>query len=172
MIVLETNRLVLRRLNTGDAAFALRLVNEPSWLQYIGDKGVRSLEEAENYLLTGPIDMYERLGFGMWMVELKPNRKPIGFCGLIKRDTLDDVDIGFALLPDFCQQGYAFEAATATLEYAQTRLKLTRIVAITSQDNAASGRLLEKLGFKYERLLQPSPDDDELKFFVFEASHI
>jgi len=171
VIVLETNRLVLRRLDTGDAAFTLRLVNEPSWLQYIGDKGVRSLEEAENYLLTGPIDMNERLGFGMWMVELKPSRKPIGFCGLIKRETLDDVDIGFALLPEYCQKGYAFEAASATLDYAKTQLNLPRIVAITSQDNAVSGKLLEKLGFRYERLLQLSPDDEELKFFVYENSH-
>lgn len=170
MKVLETGRLILRQLHTGDAAFILRIVNDPSWLKYIGDKGVRSLEGAEKYILTGPVDMYHRLGFGMWLVELKSNRKPIGLCGLIKRDTLDDVDLGFALLPAFCQKGYAIEAAAATLEYAQTDLQLSRVVAITSQDNTVSGRLLEKLGFKFERLLPVDPDDELLKFFVFEAT--
>lgn len=170
MKVLETDRLILRQLHTGDAAFIFRIVNEPSWLKYIGDKGVRSPEDAKKYILTGPVDMYQRLGFGMWLVELKSEQKPIGLCGLIKRDTLDDIDIGFALLPAFCQKGYAIEAAAATLEYAQTDLQLSRVVAITSQDNTASGRLLEKLGFKFERLLPVDPDDELLKFFVFEAT--
>lgn len=167
--IVETDRLILRQLHTGDAAFILRLVNDPSWLNYIGDKGVTSLEDAEKYILTGPVDMYERLGFGMWLVELKSTLEPIGLCGLIKRDTLDDIDIGFALLPAFCKKGYAIEAATATLEYARNRMLLTRVVAITSQDNRASGRLLAKLGFKYERLLQVDPEDDLLKLFVFET---
>jgi len=171
VVILETERLTLRRLHTDDAPFALRLVNEPSWLEHIGDKGVKTLEDAGNYLLTGPLDMYERLGHGMWMVELRSNKEPIGFCGLIKRDTLDDVDIGFALLPEFCRQGYAFEAAAATLEYAQTQLGLSRIVAITSQENKASGSLLEKLGFEFNKLLEPGSGDDALKFFVFEVSH-
>jgi len=169
MKVFETDRLVLRWLEPCDAAFILRLVNEPSWLQYIGDKGVKSLGDARKYIRTGPVDMYQRLGFGLWLVELKMNRKPIGICGLIKRDTLDDVDIGFALLPEFWKKGYAFEAAAATLNYAIDVLNLKRIVAITSQDNEASGDLLEKLGFQFEQLIREDPDDEKLKFFVFEA---
>jgi len=168
MRVLETERLVLRWLEPGDVAFILRLVNEPSWLRYIGDKGVKSLQDAENYILTGPVDMYQRLGFGLWLVALKPDHEPIGICGLIKRDTLDDVDIGFALLPEFCKKGYALEAAAATMKYAEIRLKLKRVVAITSQDNEASGNLLEKLGFQLERLVAVDTDEEELKFFAIE----
>ena len=168
MKVLETDRLILREFDISDAAFILRLVNDPSWLHYIGEKGVRSLEDAENYIRTGPVDMYQRLGFGLWLVELKPHQEPIGMCGLLKRDTLDDVDIGFALLPEFCQKGYAYEAAAATVEHAKTHLLLSRIVAITSQDNAASCALLEKLGFQFEKLQRLTPDDDELKLFALE----
>jgi len=166
MKVLETKRLILRQLEVDDAPFILRLVNEPSWLQYIGDKGVGSLEDAKNYILSGPVDMYQRKGFGLWLVELKTNGEPIGICGLIKRETLDDVDIGFALLPEFWKHGYAFEAADATMQFATGKLNLTRVVAITSQDNEASGKLLERLGFEFECL---TPDQEELKLFVFEV---
>jgi len=165
MKILETERLVLRQLEPGDAAFILRLVNEPSWLRYIGDKGVRSLDDAKKYIQTGPVDMYRRLGFGLWLMELKSKRESVGLCGLIKRDTLDDVDLGYALLPEFCKKGYAYEAAAATLNYAQAGLNLRRIVAITSQDNEASGKLLEKLGFQLEGLVQMNPDEEALKLF-------
>lgn len=165
MQILETERLVLRQLNSRDAAFILRLVNEPSWLRYIGDKGVSTTEDAENYIRTGPGDMYRRLGFGLWLVALKPAMDPIGICGLLKRDTLDDVDIGFALLPEFCRNGYTFEAATATLRHAKTRLELDRVVAITTPDNTASCGLLEKLGFGLEKLVQLAPDDDVLRLY-------
>ncbi|MCW8925638.1 MAG: GNAT family N-acetyltransferase [Xanthomonadales bacterium] len=165
MQILETDHLTLRQLEAGDAAFILHLVNEPSWLQYIGDKGVTTLEDAANYIRTGPVDMYRRLGFGLWLVELKPEMEPIGMCGLLRRDTLDDVDIGFALLPEYWNRGYAFEAAAATLEYAKTRLALGRVLAITRPDNAASCALLEKLGFALERLVRLSPDDDELRLY-------
>ena len=168
MKVLDTQRLVLRWLEAGDAAFILRLVNEPSWLRYIGDKGIKSLRDAEDYMQSGPVDMCQRLGFGLWLAELKPNHVPIGICGLIKRETLDDVDIGFALLPEFCKQGYALEAAAATLGFARARLKLSRVVAITSQDNEASGKLLEKLGFQMERLLRMDGDEEELKLFAID----
>ena len=168
MKILETERLVLRQLEPGDAAFILRLVNEPSWLRYIGDKGVRSLDDAKKYIQTGPVDMYRRLGFGLWLMELKSKRESVGLCGLIKRDTLDDVDLGYALLPEFCKKGYALEAAAATMKYAEIRLKLKRVVAITSQDNEASGNLLEKLGFQLERLVAVDTDEEELKFFAIE----
>ena len=140
MKVLETERLVLRRFDTGDAQFILELVNDPDWLRFIGDKSVRNLEDARGYIQKGPVDMYARHGFGLYCVELKSDATPIGMCGLLKRDTLEDVDIGFAFLPRFRSQGYGHEAALATLAYGAHVLGLKRIVATTTPDNDASGR--------------------------------
>ena len=158
-IVLETDRLLLRRLRPDDAAFILELVNDPDWLRYIGDKGVRNLDDARGYIENGPMVMYAKVGFGLWRVERKDGGEPIGICGLIKRDTLDDIDIGFAYLPRFRGFGYAREAARATLEHGARQIGLRRIIAITSPDNAASGRLLEAIGLKFERLLDLSRTD-------------
>lgn len=151
MTVLQTGRIALRRLTTDDASFIRELVNEPSWIRYIGDRGVRSEEDARAYLARGPIAMYERHGFGLWMCESRESGEPLGICGLIKRDTLEDVDIGFAFLPRFWGRGYAHEAAAAVLDYGREVLELDRIVAITSPDNAPSIRLLEKLGLRLEK---------------------
>jgi RimJ/RimL family protein N-acetyltransferase len=164
--VLETERLILRWLSTSDAAFILQLVNEPSWLQYIGDRGVKTLEDAENYIKKGPLEMYGRLGFGLNLVELKGSEEPIGICGLIKRESLEDVDIGFAFLPAFWGKGYAFESTSATIRYGKSVLGLSRIVAITSQDNDPSGKLLGKLGFRLERLIRLAADGEDLKLFA------
>ena len=121
MRVLETERLALRRLTLDDAEFIFRLVNEPSWLRFIGDKNVRNLDDARNYLRTGPLDMYERFGFGMFLVERKHDGVAVGACGLLKRDTLPDPDIGYAFLPEYWGKGYALEAASAVLEYGHRR---------------------------------------------------
>lgn len=153
MIVLETERLVLRRVTTDDAPFILELLNEPSFLEFIGDKGVRTLEDARNYILTGPMASYERFGFGLYLVLRKPGDTPLGMCGLLKRDTLPDVDVGYALRPGFWGQGYAFEAASAVLAHGREAFGLRRIVAITSPGNASSKALLEKLGLRYEQSL-------------------
>jgi len=166
MHVLETERLVLRQLDERDAAFILQLVNEPSWLQYIGDRGVRTLQDAERYIRDGPVAMYARLGFGLWLVALKETLEPIGICGLIKRDALPDVDLGFALLPRFWGKGYALESASATVAYGKARLGLSRVVAVTTKSNHASGRLLEKLGFRFERLVRLAEDGEELKLYA------
>ena len=136
MIVLETERLILRRLTTDDGEFILELVNEPAWLEFIGDKGVRNLEDARQYILNGPIEMYQRLGFGLYLVQLKDGTS-IGICGLIKRPTLEDVDIGFALLSRFSGKGYAYEAASAVMNYGREVLGMDRIVAITNPANLA-----------------------------------
>ncbi|HEX7115029.1 MAG TPA: GNAT family N-acetyltransferase [Steroidobacter sp.] len=157
MIVLETERLALRRLTVDDDAFIYRLVNEPSWLEYIGDKGVRCLEDARDYIRNGPMQMYDRYGFGLYLVELKSDSTALGLCGLIKRDALPDVDIGFAFLPEFWRRGYAFEAASAVLEHGRRDFGLQRIVAITSPHNASSMKLLEKLGMRFERVLELDP---------------
>jgi RimJ/RimL family protein N-acetyltransferase len=159
MTVLETDRLILRRMRATDAEFILRLLNEPSWLEFIGDKGVRNLDDARNYILDGPVKMYERFGFGMYLAELKANGVPLGMCGLIKRDTLPDVDIGFAFLPEFWGRGYAYEAACAVMDYGRRIFGLKRIVAITAPGNATSIRLLEKMGLGFERMLEFSPND-------------
>ncbi|MDQ3010399.1 MAG: GNAT family N-acetyltransferase [Acidobacteriota bacterium] len=168
MKVLETDRLNLRWLSTDDAAFILALLNEPSFLRFIGDKGVRTPDDARNYILKGPVEMYTRLGFGLYLTELKESQVPIGICGLIKRDTLEDVDIGFAFLPQFWAKGYAYEAAAAVMTYGKDILGFKRIVAITSADNRASGRLLEKLGLQFERMVRLSKDADEVRLFVSE----
>jgi len=159
--VLETDRLILRRLSTDDAAFILELVNDPDWLRFIGDRGVRTLDDARDYIRKGPVDSYARLGFGLFAVERKEGGPPIGICGLVKRDFLEDVDIGFALLPAFRGKGYAHEAARATMSYAREVVGLDRIVAITSPDNDASGRLLEKIGLRFECMIRISPDSPE-----------
>jgi RimJ/RimL family protein N-acetyltransferase len=164
--VLETKRLSLRWLETNDADFILQLVNEPSWLRFIGDKGIRTVEDARNYIEEGPVAMYRRLGFGLYLVELRESGEPIGICGLIKRDALEDVDLGFAFLPAFWGKGYAFESAAAVMDYGRRTFKLSRLLAITSQDNEVSARLLEKLGFHFERLTRLAPDAAEVKVFA------
>jgi RimJ/RimL family protein N-acetyltransferase len=152
--VLETERLALRRLTADDAEFVRELVNEPSWIRFIGDRGVRTLDDARAYLENGPVAMYRRFGFGLWVVELKETGEATGLCGLIKRDALADVDIGFALLPRYWNRGYALESARAVLAYGREVLELDRIVAITSPDNAASIRLLEKIGLRFEQTIE------------------
>jgi RimJ/RimL family protein N-acetyltransferase len=163
--VLETQRLTLRRFAPGDAAFILELVNDPDWKRFIGDKKVGSLDDARGYILKGPVAMYERVGFGLWLAALKDGT-PIGMCGLIKREGLEDVDIGFAFLPRYRANGYAHEAAAATLAYGREVLKIARIVAITSVDNTGSIRLLEKLGMRFEKLVSLPDDPETLKLFA------
>jgi len=169
MIVLETERLFLRGFTVADAEFILALLNEPSFLRYIGDKKVRTVQDAEQYILNGPVASYERHGFGLGLVELKNTHTPIGMCGLLKRDELPDPDIGFAFLPDFWNKGYAFEAAAAVMKDARERLKLPRILAITNQDNEPSIKLLQKLGLQIERVIKMSTDSTEL--FLLSSTH-
>ncbi len=163
--MLETPRLSLRELSVEDAEFIVRLLNEPSFIRSIGDRGVRTADDARTYIRQGPIDSYERHGFGLYLVELKERRVPIGICGLLKREFLDDVDVGFALLPEFWSQGYAFEAASAVIARARDD-GFTRVLAITSQENDPSIRLLRKLGFYFERLAKTSDTEPELKVFA------
>src|SRR6185503_3122429 len=158
MTVIETERLILRPLTVDDAPFILTLLNEPSFLRYIGDKKVRNVEDARQYILTGPAASYEQNGFGLGLVELKESHTPIGMCGLLKREELPDPDIGFAFLPDYWNKGFAFEAAAAVLHDARERLRLQRILAITSRDNESSIKLLERHGFIFERVMKLSED--------------
>jgi RimJ/RimL family protein N-acetyltransferase len=154
MIVCETPRLRLRYLTPHDAAFILELLNEPEFIRNIGDREVRTLEDARRYIGGGTVTGYEKLGFGLYLVELQEGAIPIGICGLLKRDYLQDVDVGFALRAAFRNQGYALEAARAVLRYGRETLGLGRIVAITSPDNHASLKLLRRLGLEFERTIR------------------
>lgn len=166
MRVCETERLLLRLLSTDDRVFILKLLNEPSFLQNIGDKGVRNLDDAGQYILNGPMASYAKNGFGLYLVVLKDTLAPMGICGLIKRDGLDDPDIGYALLPEFWSNGYALEAAAAVMIFAQETLRINRIVAITSPDNQASIRVLNKLGLQFEMMIVLPGSSAESRLFT------
>jgi ribosomal-protein-alanine N-acetyltransferase len=164
MPVIQTERLLLRQLDEGDAAFILQLLNEAAFLKFIGDKGVRDLDDARAYIREGPQQSYRQHGFGLYAACLF-DATPIGICGLLKREGLDDVDVGFAFLERYRRQGYAVESAAAALAYGRETLRLRRVVAITSKDNAGSIAVLERIGLVYERMITMSPDREELKLF-------
>ncbi|HKO61162.1 MAG TPA: GNAT family N-acetyltransferase [Pyrinomonadaceae bacterium] len=165
-IILETDRLRLRRLAPADAPFISELVNEPSFLENIGDRNVRSEADAVRYIENGPMASYERHGFGLYKVELKQTAIPIGICGPLKRDTLEYPDIGFAFLPRFWGQGYALESASAVMDYAHGILGMTTIAAITTPTNERSIKLLHKLDFKFQSLTRLSEDEPPIKLFL------
>ncbi len=165
MIVLETERLVLRWLSVDDADFILNLLNQPSFVRYIGDRGVRNVSDARLYIESKFVESYRRFGFGLYLVELKEDKTPIGICGFVKRDTLPDADIGFAFLPQYWSQGYALESARAAFGYGKSDLGFKRILAITTKDNDASGKLLAKVGLKFERMIRLSNNEDESKLY-------
>jgi RimJ/RimL family protein N-acetyltransferase len=161
----DTARLALRWFRPDDAPFILELQSDPAWLRYIGDRGVRDLDSAAEYLRRVPLQMYRTLGFGPLLMELKDGTA-VGMCGLFKRDTLDDADLGFALLSRHRGCGYAAEAAAATLAWARDRLGLRRVVAITSPDNDASGRVLERVGMRFERIMALPADPQGVKLYA------
>ncbi len=163
---MKRSDLSLRRFNLDDAAFAYALVNDPAWIQHIGDRNVKSLEDARGYLAKGPMAMYEKTGFGMWVVTLQSTGEAIGTCGLIKRDSLVDIDIGFAFLPQFRGQGYAVESAMAVLEYGRSSVGLKRIVAIVSPANQPSIRILERLGLRFERMITMPGETEEIFLYA------
>ncbi len=166
MNTLETERLSLRHLSAGDAEFLIELLNDPSFIRNIGDRGVRTVQDAHAYVQNGPAASYAKNGFGLDLVILKGTGEPIGLCGLIKRPTLDDVDIGYAYLPRYWSKGYAVEAASAVKQYAQSVIGLKRLVAIVDPLNLGSIRVLEKIGFTFEKMVKLSADDIELKLFA------
>ncbi len=167
-MVIRTPRLNLRLLTPDDAGFILELLNSPGWLQYIGDRGVKTRSDAEAYIGERIVKSYRDNGFGLYLMALKDGQLPIGMCGLIRRPGLDDIDIGFALLPQYTGQGYAFEAAAAVMDFARNELKIPRIVAITLPANKASISLLEKIGLRFERMIQLPGDPEELMLYGWE----
>ena len=165
MTLIQSKRLALRKLDLHDAEFILELLNEAAFLRFIGDKGVRTMQDAREYLLKGPMDSYARFGFGLYLTSLLRDATPIGICGLVKRETLDDVDVGFAFLSRHWSKGYAVEAASAVLRYAEQELQLRRVVAITNPDNDGSIAVLEKIGLRFEKMVKLSDESSELKLF-------
>jgi len=159
----ETDRLTLRPLAAEDAPFVLALLNDPSFVQFIGDKGVRTLDDAREYIRSGGRDAYASRT--LYLAARKEDGAPIGMCSLVKRDGLDDVDLGFAILSEFRGRGYATEAAAWTLAYARDVHRLQRLVAVTTPDNDLSARVLEKLGFRFVRMIRLPAGDRELRLF-------
>jgi RimJ/RimL family protein N-acetyltransferase len=149
--VCETRRLILRQLTARDARFILKLLNDPAFIRFIGDKGARTLDDARQYIAEGPVRSYRDNGFGLYLVQIKGTSERIGMCGLVKRDALPDVDIGFAFMPAFWSKGYALEASRAVMNLARAAFGIRRVIAITSPDNEASMSLLNKIGLHFEK---------------------
>lgn len=167
---LETERLSLRRFVFEDAPSIVELLNQPSFLQNIGDRGVRNVADAHRYLREGPMAMYEKYGFGLWRASRRSDDAFVGMCGLLKRDILPDVDVGYAFLPEHWGRGYAFEAASATIEHGARKFGLGRIIGVVSDHNAASIRVLEKAGMRFERMYPMHPGEPEVRLYSRELA--
>jgi RimJ/RimL family protein N-acetyltransferase len=168
MSVIETARLRLREMRGDDAAFILEVLTDPDFVANVGDRGVHDLPAARAYIAAGPGGSYAKYGFGLYLVELLTDGAPLGICGLLRRDSHPDVEIGFAFVPRARGQGYALEAARATLTFARHTLGLTRIVALTAPDNHSSIRILESIGLRFERMVLFTPEAGERRLFVLE----
>ncbi|HWW80239.1 MAG TPA: GNAT family N-acetyltransferase [Steroidobacteraceae bacterium] len=170
MIVCETERLRLSHLSSpDDAPFILELLNDPGFIQNIGDRGVRTLPQADDYIESGPVASYEKFGFGLYLVETRQPSVRLGICGLLRRDFHPDVEIGFAFLPRFRGKGYAIEAASAVMTLGLQTLRLERIVALTAPHNHDSMKLLERLGLKFERMIQFPGHPEESRLFAYQV---
>ncbi len=165
-IFLETPRLVLREFTDDDLAFIVRLLNEPSWIRFIGDRGVRTEADARKYLDDGPRKGQARHGYSLWCVAQRDTGAPVGMCGLIRRDALPDADLGFAFLPEAWGKGYATEASRAVLDHARDVIGLRRVLAITVPDNDASIRVLERLDFRREGMTRLPGETVDLLLFA------
>lgn len=167
MIIAETNRLLLSKITIDDASFLLDLMNTSDWLKYNGDRNIKTLEQAVNYIKNNQLKCYETHGFGYYKLQVKTeNLKTIGTTGLLKRDNLDHVDIGFSLLPQYHRKGYGFEAASEIIKLAKNIFHIKTLCAITLPINQPSIHLLEKLGLSYQKTVKPFEDDKELLLFA------
>ena len=165
--IARADRLLLREVVESDAEFMNRLLNTPKFLQFIGDRGVRTDEEARVFIRDRYRKSYADNGFGLYLVELTVDQQPIGLCGFVRRDSLPGPDLGFAFLPEHEAKGYGYEAAVAAMEYGRNELKFDEVFAITTLDNAASIALLKKLGFKFKEVMQAS-ENEKINLFRYE----
>jgi len=166
----ETPRLRLRELVAEDAAFIMELVNEPGWIRFIGDRNVHSLEDARGYIERGPQRSYAKHGYGLWLVELLASGEPVGMCGLVRRESLPQADLGFAFLARFQGRGYAREAAAAAVELARERFHLPQLLAITDPQNTASQTVLERVGFHFKKAFRFLETGEDLTMYVRELA--
>ncbi len=163
--VLETQRLLLRRVTLDDADLMLSIWNDPAFVRYVGDRGVRTIEQAKTALTEGVLRLFERYGYGPFCVVRKTDGMRIGICGLFRREVLDDPDIGFALLPQYCGSGFAGEAARAVVAHARDDLGIDMLTAIVSPDNAPSVGLIGKLGFSFDRGITMPGEEQEISLY-------
>ena len=161
----ETEHLLLNPTSVEDAGYVLELLNSPKWLHYIGDRNVMSLDDAKKYVEERILPQLYELGYSNYTITLKSNGAKIGSCGLYKREGLEHVDIGFAFLPQYEKQGYAFESASKILEVANSELHLKKVLAITTQENTDSQKLLEKLGLKFQKIIRIPNDEEDLMLY-------
>lgn len=161
----ETERLFLRPTNTEDSAFIFELLNTPKWLNFIGDRNIKNQEDAENYISGRMLPQLEKLGFSNYTIIRKEDGVKIGSCGLYDREGLEEIDIGFAFLPDFERKGYAFEATAELKKAAREVFGIEKLSAITLERNESSRRLLEKLDFKFREKIRLPDDPDELMLY-------
>ena len=166
--MLHTPRLLIDPLTEDDAPFMLALLNDPDFILHIADRGVRSVDQARQYLRDGPLRSYRENGFGLWAVRPAAGGEPLGICGLVKRATLANADIGYAFLPAARGRGLALESARAVLDHAKDGLGLRRLLAIVTPGNQPSRQLLESLGFAYESMIQLTPEAEALCLYAWE----
>ena len=170
--IIETERLKLREFNSADGEMIFELLNSPGWLKYIGTRSIETTDDAINYIETKLRKGYKESGFGFYLVELKSTGEKIGMSGLVKRDGLDNVDVGFALLPQFENKGYAYESTAAVMKFAKEQLKLSKLAAITVPYNTPSIKLLEKLGMKFDKKINIPGDPEDLLLYEIELENI
>lgn len=168
IISMETERLLLKPISADDAGLILELYNSPKFIEFIGDRNIRTIEDAENYIVEKFLPQIERLGFGNYLIVRKSDGVKIGAVGIFEREGLDVHDLGFSFLPEFEGQGYGFESASKLLKTAFNEFGLKKISAITTQTNFSSQRLIEKLGLKYLKNVNLPNDDEELLYYEIE----
>ena len=168
---LETSRLLLRRVTLRDADLMLAIWNDPAFIRFVGDRGIRTVEEARGALKEGALHLFATYGYGPFCVVRKTDGRRLGICGLFRRDNLDDPDIGFALLPQYCGVGFAMEAADAVIDHARDDLGLEIVMAIVSPENVASIGLIEKLGLSFERHITMPGEDQEISLYSMQLTH-
>lgn len=165
MNIFGTDRLIIQEVTLDDSNFIFRLLNSLTWIKFIGDRRIKTEDDARTYILNNFIDSYEKRGYGLYKMCLRENEIPIGICGFLKRDYLDHVDIGFAVLPEYEGKGYAFEASKSILNFGKLKLNMNPILAVTTNENTKSRKLLQKIGLSEVGKIKPNEKEEEFLLF-------